>query len=146
MPINIAYEGDVVILSNFGALLNDPRHFDASRDVRAELEKGRRRFVLDLRGLRDLGSAGLGLLMTISRLIRHYDGDAVVADLGPETEKFLDEMRMDTYWEFFKDVEEALAYYRRRSRRLTGSHVAADVAPDRVPPIARNRLACERAA
>ena len=113
MPLNFEFDGDVVVLSNFGRVLNDPRHFDASRDVRAELERGRRQFVLDLGGLRDLGSAGLGLLMTISRLVRRYDGDVVVANLRPDTEKFLDEMRMDTYWEFFKDVDAAKAYYQR---------------------------------
>ena len=47
-----------MVLSNFGRLLNDPRHFDASRDVREELEQGHRAFVLDLDGLRDLGSVG----------------------------------------------------------------------------------------
>ena len=115
MPINIRFEGDVVVLSNFGRLLNDPRHFDASRDVRAELDQGRRKFVFDLVGLRDVGSAGLGLLMTLTRLIRQYDGDAVLAELGPDTEKFLDEMRMDSYWEMFKDVEEAKSYFDRSS-------------------------------
>ncbi|MCA1685176.1 MAG: STAS domain-containing protein [Planctomycetia bacterium] len=113
MPINVRFEADVAVLSNFGRLLNDPRHFDASRDVRAELELGRRKFVLDLVGLRDIGSAGLGLLMTLTRLIRKYDGDAVLANLGPDLEKFLDEMRMDTYWEIFKTIDEAKAYYDR---------------------------------
>ena len=40
MPINVLFEGDVVVLSNFGRLLNDPRHFDAGGDVREELDKG----------------------------------------------------------------------------------------------------------
>ncbi len=111
MPINIRFDGGVVVLSNFGRLLNDPRHFDASRDVRAVLEQGHREFVLDLVGLRDLGAAGLGLLTTLTRLIRQYEGDAVLADLGTQTEKFLDEMRMDSYWEMFPDVEEAKAYF-----------------------------------
>lgn len=112
MPINIQFQGEVVVLSNFGRLLNDPRHFDASRDVRAVLDQGHREFVLDLVGLRDLGSAGLGLLTTLTRLIRQYDGgDTVLADLGPATEKFLDEMRMDSYWEMFPDVEAAVAYF-----------------------------------
>ena len=111
MPINIRFDGEVVILSNFGRLLNDPRHFDASRDVRAVLEQGHRKFVLDLIGLRDIGSAGLGLLTTLTRLIRQHDGDAVLADLGPATRTFLDEMRMDSYWEMFEDVAQARAYY-----------------------------------
>ena len=116
MPLNIHFEGSVAVLSNFGRLLNDPRHFDASRDVREELERGHREFVLDLKGLRDIGSSGLGLLMTLTRLIRRYDGDSVVANLGPEAAKLLDEMRMDGYWEIFKDIDEAVAYFRRNDK------------------------------
>ncbi len=111
MPINIRADGDVTVLSNFGALLNDPRHFDASRDVRAVLDEGCRNFALDLGGLRDLGSAGLGLLTTITRLIRRYDGDAVLINLRPTAMAFLDEMRMDVYWEVFKDIAEAKAFF-----------------------------------
>jgi anti-anti-sigma regulatory factor len=113
MPLNIRFDDDVVILSNFARLLNDPRHFDASRDVREVLEEGYRWFVIELGGLRDVGSTGLGLLTTLTRLIRSYDGDAVLAHLTPGAEAFLDEMRMDGYWEFFKNVAEAKAYFDR---------------------------------
>ena len=53
--------------------------------------------------------------MTITRLIRQHEGDAVLANLRPETAKLLDEMRMDSYWEMFKDVEEAKSYFDRSS-------------------------------
>ena len=33
MPLNIRTDGDIVILSNFGRLMNDPRYIDASRDT-----------------------------------------------------------------------------------------------------------------
>jgi anti-sigma B factor antagonist len=113
MPINVRVDGDVVILSNFARLLDDPRHFDAQHDVRDCLEEGHRSFVLDLTGLRDPGSSALGLLTTLTRLIRNRDGDAVVANLSPAAEKYFEDMRMDTYWEIFASTDEALAYFRR---------------------------------
>lgn len=115
MPINVRYENELVILSNFGPLMNDPRHVDASKDVREELDEGRRKFVMDLGGVRDLGSAGLGLLMTLTRLIRRFDGDAVLVNLSVDSEKLLDEMRMDTYWEIFPNVVEAKQFYQEAS-------------------------------
>ncbi len=113
MPINVRFDDDVVILSNFGRLLNDPRHFDASRDVRAVLDQGYRKFILELGGLRDMRSTGLGLLTTITRLIRQHGGDAVLANLGADTRTYMDEMRMDSYWEMFDDVDEARAFFDR---------------------------------
>jgi anti-anti-sigma factor len=115
MPINALFDGDVVVLSNFGRLMNDPRYFDASRDVRELLDQGYRNFVLELRKMKEIGSTGLGLLTTITRLIRQHEGDAVLADVGPEGEKFLDEMRMDSYWDVFRTVAEAKAYYRTKT-------------------------------
>ncbi len=115
MPVNARFEGDVVILSNFGRLLNDPRHFDTSREVRALLDAGHRTFIFDLVGLRDLGSAGLGLLMTLTRLIRQYDGDAVLADLGPLAEKTLEDMRMDSVWDVFPDIDSARTFLASRT-------------------------------
>ena len=112
MPINVKYEGEVVILSNFARLMNDPRHVDATRDVRELLEEGRREFVLDMRYLREIGDAGLGLLTTITRLIRKHDGEAVLANVRKETMHFLDEMRLDAYWEIFDDEKEAVEYYK----------------------------------
>ena len=112
MPINVNYQGEVVILSNFARLMNDPRHVDASRDVRELLEEGRREFVLDLNNLREIGDAGLGLLTTLTRLIGKYEGEVVLANVRKEMIHFLDEMRMDAYWEIFDTEQEALAYYK----------------------------------
>ena len=40
MPIQNRADGDIVVLSNFGRLMDDPRHFDASRDVGEMIDKG----------------------------------------------------------------------------------------------------------
>ncbi len=112
MPININYHGEVVILSNFARLMNDPRHVDAARDVRELLEEGRREFVLDLNNLREIGDAGLGLLTTLTRLIRKDEGEVVLANVRKEMIHFLDEMRMDAYWEIFDTEQEALDYFK----------------------------------
>jgi anti-sigma B factor antagonist len=115
MPINVRIEGEIVILSNFARLMNDPRHFDAGRDVKDLLDQGHHNFILDLGGLREIGSSGLGLLTTLTRLIRHHDGDAVLANLSTATAAFMDEVRMDTYWDIYDTVEEAKTFFRHES-------------------------------
>src|SRR5262245_7378161 len=85
MPLNIRNDGDVVVLSNFARLMNDPRYVDAGRDVRDLLDQGRRHFILDLGGVRETGSSFLGVLMTLTRQIRQHRGEAVLACLSRET-------------------------------------------------------------
>jgi anti-sigma B factor antagonist len=107
MPMNVRFEGQAVVLSNFGRLMNDPRHFDAARDVQVLLDEGCRRFVLDLTTLREIGDTALGLLTTLTRLIRRAGGEAVLAGVSRGAGRTLDEMKMDDYWDVFTDVETA---------------------------------------
>lgn len=116
MALNVRFEGDVAVLSNFGRLLNDPRHVDAGRDVDELLDEGHRKFVLDLTSLREAGDTALGLLMTITRRIRQAGGEAVLACVRRETARYLDDMRMDAYWEILDTLEDARKYLDRQGR------------------------------
>lgn len=114
MAINVRFAGDVAVLSNIGRLMNDPRHFDAARDIRELLDQGYRGFVLEVGGVRETGSTVLGLLTTITRQVRREGGEAVLANVAPPMEKFLDAMRMDAYWDVFADTDEATAFLEGR--------------------------------
>ena len=56
----------------------------------------------------------LGLLTTLTRKIRQADGEAVLANVARPMAKFLDEMRMDAYWDVFDDAEEAVEFLGKR--------------------------------
>jgi anti-sigma B factor antagonist len=107
MPLNVRVDGDIAILSNLGRLMNDPRYVDASKDVKELLDRGHRRFIIELGGVRDTGSTIIGLLMTLTRQIRQQGGEAVLANLGPDMEKLIEKMQMDDFWDVFEDVETA---------------------------------------
>lgn len=111
MSLNIRLAGDVAVLSNFGGLLNDPRHFDAARDVAGLLDEGVRQFVFELSGLRETGATALGLLVTLTRPIRHDRGEVVLARVGKGTLAYLEEMRMEDYWDIFDHVDAAVASF-----------------------------------
>ncbi len=113
MVLSTRLDGDVAILSNFGGLLNDPRHFDAGRDVRDLLDDGVRKFILEMSNIREIGTTALGLLVTITRLVRQAGGEIVLARPGPLVIEFLDEMRLDDYWDVAGTVEEAKALLTR---------------------------------
>jgi anti-sigma B factor antagonist len=113
MALNIRVEGSVAILSNFARLMNDPRYVDAARDVHDLLDQGIRNYVIELAGVKETGSSFLGVLMTITREIRNAKGEAVLAHLSRDVEKYLDMMQMEDYWYVFASVEEARSFFQR---------------------------------
>jgi|SRR5579883_1610165 len=113
MPINVRVDGDVVILSNIGRLMNDPRYVDAGRDVKELLDQGHCLFILELAGVRETGTTVIGLLTTLTRQVRQRGGELVLAKVGPALEEFIEAMRMDTYWDLFASVDEAKEYLLR---------------------------------
>jgi len=126
MPLNVHVDGDIVVLGNFARLMNDPRYIDASRDTRDMLDQGFRKFVLDLGGVKETGSAWLGLLLTMTRQIRQQGGEAALAHLSRDTEYFLSEMRMDDYWDVFSSVKEASRFLNHGDPVSLNSNRAAD--------------------
>jgi anti-sigma B factor antagonist len=107
VPVNIRIDDDIVVLSNFARLMNDPRHFDASRNVQDLIDQGRRKFIFELRDVGEMGASGVGLLVTLTRLVRKHQGDVVLAAPSRAMEKLLDELQMDTFWEVFDSTQAA---------------------------------------
>jgi anti-sigma B factor antagonist len=115
MALNVRFEDGLAILSNFGRLMNDPRHFDAGRDVADLLDQGYKQFVIELPGIGAIGPAGLGLLTTLTRQVHQEGGELVLANVRRELSAHLETMRMDAYWEVFDSLASAKEYYLRRS-------------------------------
>jgi anti-sigma B factor antagonist len=115
MSVNISIEGDVVVVSNFNRLMNDPRYVDAGRDIQELLDQGRRNFILDMGGVHETGSSFLGLLMTITRRIQKPGGEIVLAHLSRHMEEFLETMQMEDFWDVFLTVDEAIESFRHKS-------------------------------
>jgi anti-sigma B factor antagonist len=116
MALNIRFDGNIAILSNFARLMNDPRYVDAARDVQDLLDQGYKNYIIELAGVRETGPSFLGVLMTISREIRNQGGEAVLAHPSRDVEKYLVMMQMDEYWDIFGTVEEAEEFFDRRPR------------------------------
>jgi anti-anti-sigma factor len=114
MAMNVRIDGGLAVLSNIGRLMNDPRHFDAGRDVEELLDQGVSAFVIELREVGALGPAGLGLLTTLTRAVRKGGGELVLASVRPALAAYLEEMRMDTFWDVFPSVDAAKAFFVRR--------------------------------
>jgi anti-sigma B factor antagonist len=111
MPVHVRMERDVVILSDFGRLMNDPRYIDASADAKDLLDRGFKKFVIDLQGVRETGDSFLGLLITLTRQIRKRGGEAVLAHVSRDTEQFLESMQLTDHWDSFPSAAGAVRFF-----------------------------------
>jgi anti-anti-sigma factor len=111
MALQVRLEGGIAILNSLGRLMNDPRYVDASKDVKDLLSQDIRAFIIELRGLGEISSPLLGLLMTITRQIRQHDGEVVLAGVSRDLEKYLDDMRLEDFWDVFRSVQEAKGHF-----------------------------------
>ncbi len=112
MPVHARIDQNIAILSNVARSMNDPRYSDAGREVGELLDDGIRQFVVELRGVQETGPPLLGVLMTISRQIRNARGEMVLADVSRPMLEFLTEMQMEDHWDMFRNVAEALRFFR----------------------------------
>ena len=111
MPLHVRFKNDVAILGGLARLLSDPRHFDASREVRNLLDSGTLHFVVDLQGVNSMGATLLGLLTTLTRLIRQADGEVVLVGISRSMEKDLEAMRMDGYWDLLGNLDQGVNFW-----------------------------------
>jgi anti-anti-sigma regulatory factor len=121
MSLNIRIEGDIAVLSNVARLMNDPRYSTAGRDLDPLLGQGVRQFAIELSGVHETGSALMGLLMTLTRRIRSAHADVVLIRCSPAVRQFVEEMKLDAYWELLPTLEEAQTYFSRERERHPGA-------------------------
>jgi anti-anti-sigma regulatory factor len=111
--MQVRMDGDVAVLSGVGPLMNDPRYPSAAGDLKELLEVGCRRFVLEASDIREAGSPLLGLLLTLTREVRHWRGELVLARPSRALRGAMEEMQLEEYWDVFETVDDALAFFRR---------------------------------
>lgn len=99
---------DVTVLAVAGKI--DARTMGDFEDgIRAELEAGHARLILDMAEVPFISSAGLGILMAVIEDIREQEGDLVLAAVVPEVYRIFDLLEFTTLFRFFDTVEAAIA-------------------------------------
>jgi len=88
-------EGDVVMLQ-LGEQLIVPGRQDLRDAVLEELDKGERKFLIDFSRTGYIDSAGLGVLISISKQIRAVDGELALANLNEDLRSLFHLTKLDT--------------------------------------------------
>ncbi|MDD4868943.1 MAG: STAS domain-containing protein [Kiritimatiellae bacterium] len=107
MKITEKKETDVTILVLEGRLdsITSP---DAEKQLMAILDKGARKLLLDASGIVYISSAGLRVLLTVTKKINSLGGKIVLSRLGPQVQGIIELAGFTSFLPVFKTTEEAL--------------------------------------
>jgi len=113
MKFKVREEGNITVIDLSGKLMGG-YDADVFRDLVHELiEKGRKKVVVNLAGIRWINSTGVGILITGYTTLRKNKGDLKLLNASKKIESMLYVTKLNLIFECFDDEHEAIASYSR---------------------------------
>ena len=105
--LDIKEEGDVVVITTEG-YLNNVGGEKISEACYAEIDKGKKYFLLDLENSKVVNSIGVSILIEIIEKLQEIDGKLGYFNLAPIVAKTFKIMGISSYSELYESEDEAL--------------------------------------
>lgn len=99
MSIRSTREGDRVVIDVEGQLVAGNRQ-QLKDAVLPEIDRGARRFIIDFADTGYIDSAGLGVLVSLSKKIRESDGTLRLTNLNEDLRTLFELTKLDTLFSF----------------------------------------------
>jgi anti-sigma B factor antagonist len=113
MKYKVREEGNVTVIDLSGKLMGG-YDADVFRDLVHELiEKGRKKIVVNLAGIKWINSTGIGILITGYTTLRKNKGDLKLLNVSKKIESILYITKLNLIFECFDDEHEAIGSYTR---------------------------------
>jgi anti-sigma B factor antagonist len=111
MKFKVREEGNVTVIDLSGKLMGGI-DADVFRDLVHELiEKGRKKVVVNLAGIKWINSTGVGILITGYTTLRKNKGDLKLLNVSKKIESMLYVTKLNLIFECYDDEHEAIASY-----------------------------------
>jgi len=110
MAFNVSGEGDVTVVDVDGQLIVGNRQ-ELRQKVLDELEKGRRKFLVDFTETGYIDSSGLGVLVSLSKKIREMGGELRVSTLNEDLRILFGLTKLDTLFQIADSRQEGLSAF-----------------------------------
>jgi len=108
MTLNVRQVNSGVVFEVSGRLMYESDSLFFRQKLNDELEQGKRWIVLDLSRVVGLSSTGLGILISAHRTISEHGGTLKLAHLSDKVRSALQITRLNTIFEIFDSVAEAV--------------------------------------
>jgi anti-sigma B factor antagonist len=109
MKYEFSIKGDVVIVKLSGGMLGGPESRKFHKKLIEHIEKGYRKFVLDLAKVTWMNSSGLGLLISVFTSIRRANGEVSMAAATERIKSLFTITLLDKIVKMSPSVDAALA-------------------------------------
>jgi anti-sigma B factor antagonist len=111
LKIQLRESDDIVILDLHGKLMGGP-DADTFRDtLRGLLEDGKKKVIVNLRGINWINSTGVGILITGYTTLRKHGGDLKLLSVSDRIQSILYVTKLNLIFECFDSEEEALGSF-----------------------------------
>lgn len=107
MSLQISHHGNVVIVEVEGQLIVSNRQ-ELKQRVLDEADAGGRKFLVDFARTGYIDSAGLGVLVSLSKRLRELGGDLRLANLNDDLQTLFELTKLDTLFQIADSRERAL--------------------------------------
>jgi anti-anti-sigma factor len=95
MTITMSKQGDTMVMEIDGQLVTSNR-VEVKRLFLDAIERGERKFRIDLRHASYIDSSGLGVLVSVAKQTRQASGDLCLANLNPDLQHLFEVTKLDT--------------------------------------------------
>ncbi len=109
MRVQDELRGDIVIITLKGDMMGEP-DTGAFRDkIRELLDKGMKRIILDLSGVKWMNSLGLGALISAFTSVKNHEGEMVIANVTKKVESLFMITQLIKVFKHYDTVDEAIS-------------------------------------
>ncbi len=110
-PIDFRTENDIVIIE-FSGDLDIDTHLSLKKQLRDSIEDGCRKFILNVNGIKNMDSTGIGVLVTMLNSIRLQGGDMWLAGtFNSDAEKSFALCGLQRVFTQYADVQTAIKHF-----------------------------------
>ncbi len=115
MDISKKMENDVLILTLSGDLMGGPETVQFKKLIDETIEDEIIQVVVDMAQVQWMNSSGLGMLISALTSLRSSSGDLRLANLSDRIRRPLEITRLDTVFQQFNAVSDAVSSFKLRS-------------------------------
>jgi anti-sigma B factor antagonist len=111
LKVKTRMEGDVAVVSVSGKLMGGPESDALRNEVKNLIDEGKRKFVVNLKGVPWINSTGLGALMAVYTSIQRSEGVLRLCHVSDRIQSLFMITKLLTIFDTYPTEEEAIASF-----------------------------------
>jgi anti-sigma B factor antagonist len=111
LKVKTRMEGDIAVISVSGKLMGGPESDALRNEVKNLIDEGKRKFVVNLKGVPWINSTGLGALMAVYTSIQRSEGVLRLCHVSDRIQSLFMITKLLTIFDTYPTEEEAIASF-----------------------------------